>query len=75
MDQVKDEKGEDSAWMQEIAINESNPEIIRTRTGNNKNEIFEGKTQMEVAQEIDFAGSGFEVEKAALIQMRQDMHR
>ncbi|HHY17881.1 MAG TPA: RNA polymerase sporulation sigma factor SigG [Firmicutes bacterium] len=75
MDQVKDEKGEDSAWMQEIAINESIQKLSEREQAIIRMRFFEGKTQMEVAQEIGISQAQVSrLEKAALIQMRQDMH-
>jgi RNA polymerase sporulation-specific sigma factor len=74
MDQVKDEKGEDSAWVREISINESIQKLSQREQAIIRMRFFEGKTQMEVAQEIGISQAQVSrLEKAALIQMRQHM--
>ena len=74
MDQVKDEKGEDSAWVQEISINESIQKLSQREQAIIRMRFFEGKTQMEVAQEIGISQAQVSrLEKAALIQMKQHM--
>lgn len=74
MDQVKDEKGEDSFWVQDIAINEAIQKLSEREQAIIKMRFFEGKTQMEVAQEIGISQAQVSrLEKAALIHMRQEM--
>jgi RNA polymerase sporulation-specific sigma factor len=74
MDQVKDEKGEDSYWVQDLAINESMSKLSERERAIIQMRFFEGKTQMEVAQEIGISQAQVSrLEKAALIHMRQDM--
>lgn len=74
MDQVKDEKGEDSAWEQELAISESMSKLSEREQAIIEMRFFEGKTQMEVAQEIGISQAQVSrLEKAALLQMRKDM--
>ena len=74
MDQVKDEKGEDSSWVQEISINESIQTLSQREQAIIRMRFFEGKTQMEVAQEIGISQAQVSrLEKAALIQMREHM--
>ncbi|HHW17703.1 MAG TPA: RNA polymerase sporulation sigma factor SigG [Firmicutes bacterium] len=74
MDQVKDEKGEDSVWVQDIAINEALQKLSEREQAIIKMRFFEGKTQMEVAQEIGISQAQVSrLEKAALIHMRQEM--
>lgn len=72
MDQVKDEKEEDSFWLRDISImqaleklNNREKEILDLR-------FFKGKTQMEVADEIGISQAQVSrLEKNALKQMRK----
>lgn len=72
MDQVKDEKDKDEAWLEKIAIkeamrrlNDREKRILRLR-------FFEGKTQMEVAGEIGISQAQVSrLEKNALLHMRK----
>jgi RNA polymerase sporulation-specific sigma factor len=74
MDQVKDEKGEDSSWEQELTISESMSKLSEREQAIIRMRFFEGKTQMEVAQEIGISQAQVSrLEKAALRHMRKDM--
>lgn len=72
MDQVKDDKHQDEAWLEEISIkeamrrlNEREKHILRLR-------FFEGRTQMEVANEIGISQAQVSrLEKNALLHMRK----
>ncbi len=72
MDQIKDEKDQDEQWATTIAIkeamrrlNEREKKIIRLR-------FFEGRTQMEVAEEIGISQAQVSrLEKTALGHMRK----
>jgi len=72
MDQISDEKNQDSTWLEGIAIrdalnrlNERERLILTLR-------FFEGKTQMEVAEEIGISQAQVSrLEKAALNHMRK----
>ncbi len=72
MDQVKDEKHVDESWLEEITIkeamrrlNEREKRILRLR-------FFEGRTQMEVANEIGISQAQVSrLEKNALLHMRK----
>lgn len=72
VDQVKDDKEEDELWLREITLKEAmerlNPrekEILNLR-------FYEGKTQMEVADEIGISQAQVSrLEKNALKQMRK----
>jgi len=72
MDQVADEKNQDSAWLENISLaeamkrlNEREKHIIALR-------FFEGKTQMEVATEIGISQAQVSrLEKSALKNMRK----
>ena len=74
MDQVKDEKGEDSAWMQEIAINESIQKLSEREQAIIRMRFFEGKTQMEVATEIGISQAQVSrIEKGALDTIKKNI--
>ncbi|MBO8128623.1 MAG: RNA polymerase sporulation sigma factor SigG [Peptococcaceae bacterium] len=72
MDQISDEKNEDSNWLESIAIkdalrklNEREKHILTLR-------FFKGKTQMEVAEEIGISQAQVSrLEKAALNHMKK----
>ena len=72
MDQVKDEKDQDDALLEELAIkeamrrlNDREKKILRLR-------FFEGRTQMEVANEIGISQAQVSrLEKNALLHMRK----
>ncbi|HEY8449612.1 MAG TPA: RNA polymerase sporulation sigma factor SigG [Bacillota bacterium] len=72
MDQVSDRSSEDETWLEGIAIHEAirklderEQKIIRLR-------FYEGKTQMEVAEEIGISQAQVSrLEKAALQRMRK----
>ena len=72
MDQVKDSKNTDENWLQHIAIAEAMKHL-----GNRERHIldlrfFQGKTQMEVADEIGISQAQVSrLEKSALKQMRK----
>ena len=72
MDQVSDEKDGDSNWLEGIAIREA----LRKLSDREKHiltlRFFEGKTQMEVAEEIGISQAQVSrLEKAALSHMRK----
>ena len=74
MDQVKDEKGEDTAWEQDITIGEALSKLPEREQAIIRMRFFEGKTQMEVAQEIGISQAQVSrLEKAALRHMRGEM--
>ncbi|WP_374721944.1 RNA polymerase sporulation sigma factor SigG [Peribacillus tepidiphilus] len=74
MDQLSDEKNKDTHWIDEIALkegmrrlNEREKLIIRKR-------FFQGKTQMEVADEIGISQAQVSrLEKAAIKQMNKNI--
>ena len=72
MDQVKDDKAEDEIWIKEIALKEAMDKL----NGREKQilglRFYEGKTQMEVADEIGISQAQVSrLEKNALKQMRK----
>ncbi len=74
MDQVKDDTGEDAGWEQELTINEAMSKLPEREQAIIQMRFFEGKTQMEVAQEIGISQAQVSrLEKAALLHMRRDM--
>lgn len=74
MDQISDPKDNDENWLQSIAISEA----IKTLSPREQNIIelrfFEGKTQMEVAQEIHISQAQVSrLEKGALARIRKQI--
>lgn len=72
MDQVCDEKSEDNNWLEKITVKEA----LKKLNGREKLilslRFFEGKTQMEVAEEIGISQAQVSrLEKAALMHMRK----
>lgn len=72
MDQISDEKDQDGSWLEGIAIREA----LRRLSDREKHiltlRFFEGKTQMEVADEIGISQAQVSrLEKAALSHMRK----
>ena len=72
MDQVRDEKAEDEVWLSQIALREA-IEKLNSREKQILNlRFFEGKIQMEVAEEIGISQAQVSrLEKNALRQMRK----
>jgi RNA polymerase sporulation-specific sigma factor len=74
MDQIHDEKNRDQSWLEDISIKDAMGKL-----GNREKQIlalrfFEGKTQMEVADEIGISQAQVSrLEKAALGNMRKNM--
>ncbi|MGI6128462.1 MAG: RNA polymerase sporulation sigma factor SigG [bacterium] len=74
MDQVKDDKEQDSNWVEELAVREA-----MHRLGGRERHIlnlrfFHGKTQMEVAEEIGISQAQVSrLEKAALERLRRHL--
>ena len=72
MDQVKDEKSEDEIWLQEIALREAIGKLNKREKLILNLRFYEGKTQMEVADEIGISQAQVSrLEKNALKQMRK----
>lgn len=74
MDQISDTKNTDENWLQKIAISEA----IKGLSSRERNIIelrfFEGKTQMEVAHEINISQAQVSrLEKGALAQIRKQI--
>lgn len=72
MDQISDEKNQDENWLQNISIKEAMQKLNEREKKILSLRFFEGKTQMEVAQEIGISQAQVSrLEKAALKQMRK----
>nr|WP_272879066.1 RNA polymerase sporulation sigma factor SigG [Clostridium sp. Cult2] len=72
MDQVKDEKSEDEVWLQGIAIRDAISKLNKREKLILNLRFYEGKTQMEVAEEIGISQAQVSrLEKNALRQMRK----
>jgi len=72
MDQVGDDKNEDSVWLEGIAIREAIEKLNEREKRILKLRFFEGRTQMEVADEIGISQAQVSrLEKAALKHMRR----
>lgn len=72
MDQVKDEKAEDEIWLREIALREAMGKLNKREKQILNLRFYEGKTQMEVADEIGISQAQVSrLEKNALRQMRK----
>ncbi|MBC7340084.1 MAG: RNA polymerase sporulation sigma factor SigG [Firmicutes bacterium] len=74
MDQISDERNEDSNWLEGIALREAMEKLSDRERLILMLRFFEGKTQMEVAEEIGISQAQVSrLEKAALSHMRQHM--
>ncbi|MEW6228868.1 MAG: RNA polymerase sporulation sigma factor SigG [Bacillota bacterium] len=74
MDQVSDEKNQDSTWLEGISIREAMEKLNEREKVILRLRFFEGKTQMEVAEEIGISQAQVSrLEKAALKHMRRFM--
>jgi RNA polymerase sporulation-specific sigma factor len=74
MDQVRDDKAEDTAWLEGISIREALHRLSPRERTIVQMRFFRGKTQMEVAEEIGISQAQVSrLEKAALGHMRKHM--
>ncbi len=74
MDQVSDDKNQDSTWLEGISIREAMEKLSERERLILRLRFFEGKTQMEVAEEIGISQAQVSrLEKAALKHMRRFM--
>jgi len=72
MDQVKDEKSEDEIWLKEIALREAIEKLNKREKLILNLRFYEGKTQMEVADEIGISQAQVSrLEKNALKQLER----
>ena len=74
MDQVKDTKNTDELWAENITIAEAMKKLNAREKNIITRRIFDGKTQMEVAEEIGISQAQVSrLEKNALDKMRKSM--
>ncbi|HHV62298.1 MAG TPA: RNA polymerase sporulation sigma factor SigG [Firmicutes bacterium] len=74
MDQVSDEKNQDTTWLEGISIREAMEKLNERERTILRMRFFEGKTQMEVAEEIGISQAQVSrLEKAALKHMKKLM--
>ncbi|NMP21626.1 RNA polymerase sporulation sigma factor SigG [Sulfobacillus harzensis] len=74
MDQISDEKNQDKTWLEGIAIREAMRRLSDREKMILTMRFFDGKTQMEVADEIGISQAQVSrLEKAALHHMRKHM--
>ncbi len=74
MDQVSDEKNQDELWLESIALNEAMKRLNDREKHILSLRFFEGKTQMEVADEIGISQAQVSrLEKSALKHMKKYM--
>jgi len=72
MDQIKDSKNSDGSWLENISIKEGMERLSNKEKLILTLRFFEGKTQMEVAEEIGVSQAQISrLEKAALVRMRR----
>ena len=72
MDQVRDEKTRDEAWVEEIAIRDAMQRLTDREKRILRLRFYEGRTQMEVAGEIGISQAQVSrLEKNALLHMRK----
>ena len=72
MDQISDQKSADSAWLEGVAVREALGKLDEREKKILTLRFYEGKTQMEVADEIGISQAQVSrLEKSALMQMRK----
>ena len=73
VDQISDDKSRDSIWIDEIALMEGIRRLNERERMILKKRFFQGKTQMEVAEEIGISQAQVSrLEKAAIKQMERN---
>ena len=74
VDQLSDEKNKDSSWIDEIALKEGMRRLNEREKLIIRKSFFQGKTQMEVADEIGISQAQVSrLEKAAIKQMNKNI--
>ncbi len=74
MDQIGDDKNIDENWIEDIAISESMKKLNDREKMIIKKRFFDGKTQMEVADEIGISQAQVSrLEKTALLHMKKNI--
>lgn len=71
MDQISDKKNKEEAWVEELSLSDAMKRLNERENYIIKLRFFEGKTQMEVAEEIHISQAQVSrLEKSALKNMR-----
>lgn len=74
LDQIKDTKNSESSWVESICIAEAMKKLAPREQSILKKRFFEGKTQMEVAEEISISQAQVSrLEKNALASMKRSL--
>lgn len=74
MDQVSDDKNTDEKWLNDIAISQAIDKLSPRERRIINMRFFDGKTQMEVAEEIQISQAQVSrLEKGALLKIRKDI--
>ena len=74
VDQVKDKKNIDENWIEDISINEAMKKLNNREKMIINKRFFDGKTQMEVADEIGISQAQVSrLEKNALLKMKKNI--
>jgi RNA polymerase sporulation-specific sigma factor len=72
MDQISDERNKDMSWIEGIALREAMRKLNAREKMILSMRFFEGKTQMEVADEIGISQAQVSrLEKSAICQMQK----
>ncbi len=72
MDQIKDKKNKEEAWVEELSLSDAMKRLNERENYIINLRFFEGKTQMEVAEEIHISQAQVSrLEKSALKNMKQ----
>lgn len=72
MDQISDEKNSDISWIEEISLKQAMEKLNEREKMILNMRFFEGKTQMEVAEEIDISQAQVSrIEKSAINHMKK----
>lgn len=74
MDQIKDEKNTDEAWLEDIALKEAMRHLSEREKKIISMRFYGGKTQMEIAEEIGISQAQVSrLEKGALEQIKKQI--
>ena len=74
MDQIKDNAISEDDWVRDLSIKTALSRLQRRERGIIEKRFFQGKTQMEVAQEIGISQAQVSrLEKSALNQMKKSI--
>ena len=73
MDQIKDEHSNDDCWLERIALNEAVKKLNKREKSIISMRFFQGKTQMEIANEIGISQAQVSrLEKGAIENIKRD---